>query len=121
MLSIPRFIIYVYDFSSISSIGQKKFKHSLQKQIHRLIVHISQNLFFKTYYVVFVCFNLGMEATVEKIEKLFDRFNVWDLLGENYWAMLLADRPEYAKQKHLKIKSVAYNPLIVMESNKHIY
>lgn len=121
MLSIPRFIIYVYDFSSISSIGQKKFKHSLQKQIHRLIVRISQNLFFKTYYVVFVCFNLGMEATVEKIEKLFDRFNVWDLLGENYWAMLLADRPEYAKQKHLKIKSVAYNPLIVMESNKHIY
>lgn len=62
-----------------------------------------------------------MEATVEKIEKLFDRFNVWDLLGENYWAMLLADRPEYAKQKQLKIKSVAYNPLIVMESNKHIY
>lgn len=55
-----------------------------------------------------------MEATVEKIEKLFDRFNVWDLLGENYWAMLLADRPEYAKQKQLKIKSVAYNPLIVM-------
>lgn len=86
-----------------------------------MIVRISQNLFFKTYYVVFVCFNLGMEATVEKIEKLFDRFNVWDLLGENYWAMLLADRPEYAKQKHLKIKSVAYNPLIVMESNKHIY
>ena len=64
---------------------------------------------------------MGMEATLEKIEKLFDRFNVWDLLGENYWAMLLADRPEYANQKHLKIKSVAYNPLIVMESNKHIY
>lgn len=62
-----------------------------------------------------------MEATVEKIENLFDRFNVWELLWENYWAMLLADRPEYAKQKHLKIKSVAYNPLIVMESNKHIY
>lgn len=62
-----------------------------------------------------------MEATVEKIENLFDRFNVWDLLGENYWAMFLADRPEYAKQKHLKIKSVAYDPLIVMESNKHIY
>lgn len=62
-----------------------------------------------------------MEATVEKIEKLFDRFNVWDLLGENYWVMFLADRPEYAKQKHLKIKSVAYDPLIVMESNKHIY
>ena len=62
-----------------------------------------------------------MNGTVEKIEKLFDRFNVWKLLGENYWAMLLADRPEYAKQKHLKIKSVAYDPLIVMESNKHIY
>lgn len=84
-------------------------------------MRISQNDFSRAYYVVFVCFNLGMEATVEKIEKLFDRFNVWDLLGENYWAMLLADRPEYAKQKHLKIKSVAYNPLIVMESNKHIY
>lgn len=62
-----------------------------------------------------------MEATVEKIEKLFERFNVWELLGGNYWAMFLADLPEYAKQKHLKIKSVAYNPLIVMESNKHIY
>lgn len=62
-----------------------------------------------------------MKEILEKIEKLFDRFNVWKLLGENYWAMLLADRPEYAKQKHLKIKSVAYDPLIVMESNKHIY
>ena len=62
-----------------------------------------------------------MEATVEKIEKLFERFNVWELLGGNYWAMFFADLPEYAKQKHLKIKSVAYNPLIVMESNKHIY
>ena len=28
--------------------------------------------------------------------------------------MFLADLPEYAKQKHLKIKSVAYDPLIVM-------
>lgn len=55
------------------------------------------------------------------MEKLFDRFNVWELLGGNYWAMFLADRPEYAKQKYLKIKSVAYDPLIVMESNKHVY
>lgn len=62
-----------------------------------------------------------MKETLEKIENLFDRFNVWELLWENYWAMLLADRPEYAKQKHLRIKSVAYDPLIVMESNKHIY
>ena len=62
-----------------------------------------------------------MKETLEKIEKLFDRFNVWELLGENYWAMLLAYRPEYARQKHLKIKSVTYDPLIVMESNKHIY
>ena len=62
-----------------------------------------------------------MKEILEKIEKLFDRFNVWELLGENYWAMLLADRPEYAKRKHLKIKSVAYDPLIAMESNKYIY
>lgn len=62
-----------------------------------------------------------MKETLEKIENLFERFNVWELLWENYWAMLLADRPEYAKQKHLRIKSVAYDPLIVMESNKHIY
>lgn len=55
-----------------------------------------------------------MKETLEKIEKLFERFNVWELLGGNYWAMLLADLPEYAKQKHLKIKSVAYDPLIVM-------
>lgn len=62
-----------------------------------------------------------MKETLEKIEKLFERFNVWELLGGNYWAMFLADLPEYAKQKHLRIKSVAYDPLIVMESNKHIY
>lgn len=62
-----------------------------------------------------------MKETLEKIEKLFERFNVWELLWENYWAMFLADLPEYAKQKHLRIKSVAYDPLIVMESNKHIY
>ena len=55
-----------------------------------------------------------MKETLEKIEKLFERFNVWELLGGNYWAMFLADLPEYAKQKHLKIKSVAYDPLIVM-------
>lgn len=62
-----------------------------------------------------------MNGTVEKIEKLFDRFNVWELLGENYWAILIADRPEYVTSKHLKVKSVDYDPLIVMESNKHIY
>jgi len=39
-----------------------------------------------------------MKETLEKIEKLFERFNVWELLGGNYWAMLLANRPEYSKK-----------------------
>ena len=56
-----------------------------------------------------------MEDALKKIEELFGRFNVWENLTADYWAMLIAQNPAYASRKELKIRSVESGVYCEME------
>ena len=59
-----------------------------------------------------------MDEIKNRIECLFDRFNIWETLTPDYWAILIGKNPDYINRSELKILSVPYDAYILMEYQK---